>query len=319
MSRHHTLHASPETVHWGHFDAKLKPVLTIDSGDRVTLESVSGGSDELPTDPQYQILPEHRAIHAKHQPKMGPHILTGPIAINGAEPGDLLEVRIHEVDLRQNWAYNQIRPLKGSLPEDFPIYRRVHIALDRQTRMATMPWGTKVPLAPFFGVMGVAPPPIYGMVSSVEPREYGGNIDLKELQAGATFFLPVWASGGLFSAGDGHAVQGDGEVDLTALETAMQGVFEFVLHKGKRWKMPRALTPTHYVTVGLDVDLDNAAKQALREMIQLINELTGLAREDAYMLCSIACDLRVTQLVDGNKGIHAMLPRTLLPGAKPLV
>lgn len=199
------------------------------------------------------------------------------------------------------------------------MHRRVHIALDRAKREATMPWGTKVPLAPFFGVMGVAPPPVYGAVSSVEPREYGGNIDLKELQQGATFFLPVWASGALFSAGDGHAVQGDGEVNLTALETAMRGTFEFVVHKRRNWKMPRALTPTHYITVGLDTDLDQAAKQALREMIQLISELAGLSREDAYMLCSIACDLRVTQLVDGNKGIHAMLPRALLPNAKAIV
>ncbi len=316
---HHQLAATPETVHWGFFDAKLAPVLTIRSGDRVTLESISGGPDEVPSDPRFEVPPEYRTIHARHKPRLGPHILTGPIAVDGADPGDVLEIRILEVDLRQNWAYNQIRPLKGSLPEDFPMHRRVHIALDRARREATMPWGTKVPLAPFFGVMGVAPPPVYGAVSSVEPREYGGNIDLKELQQGATFFLPVWASGALFSAGDGHAVQGDGEVNLTALETAMRGTFEFVVHKRRNWKMPRALTPTHYITVGLDTDLDQAAKQALREMIQLISELAGLSREDAYMLCSIACDLRVTQLVDGNKGIHAMLPRALLPNAKAIV
>lgn len=316
---HHQLSATPETVHWGYFDAGLAPVLTARSGDRVTLESISGGPDELPADPRFEIPPEYRTIHARHKPRLGPHILTGPIAIDGALPGDVLEVRILEVDLRQNWAYNQIRPLKGALPEDFPLHRRVHIELDRARREATMPWGTRVPLAPFFGVMGVAPPPVYGAVSSVEPREYGGNIDLKELQQGATFFLPVWAPGALFSAGDGHAVQGDGEVNLTALETAMRGTFEFVLHKQRNWKMPRALTATHYITVGLDVDLDQAAKQALREMIQLIGELGGLSREDAYMLCSIACDLRVTQLVDGNKGIHAMLPRALLPNAKGIV
>ncbi len=319
MSNHHTLPASPETVHWGYFDARLKPVLTIDSGDRVTIDSVSGGPDDIPTDPRFEVLPEHRAIHAKHTPKFGAHILTGPIAVRGAEPGDVLEVRILDVDLRQNWAYNRIMPLKGALPEDFPLFRRVHIALDRKTRMATMPWGTQLPLAPFFGVMGVAPPPVYGAVSTVEPREYGGNIDLKELQAGATFFIPVFNPGALFSAGDGHAVQGDGEVCLTALETAMRGTFEFVLHKQRKWTMPRALTATHFITVGLDVDLDDAAKQALREMIKLLGEIAGLSREDAYMFCSIACDLRVTQIVDGNKGIHAMVRRDLLPNAKPMV
>jgi len=319
MSKHHTLHASPETVHWGYFDARLKPVLTIDSGDRVTLDSVSGGPDDLPKDPQFEVLPEHRAIHAKHSPRMGAHILTGPVYVRGAAAGDVLEVRIHEVDLRQNWAYNRIMPLKGSLPEDFPLFRRVNVPLDRERRVGRMPWGLNVPLAPFFGVMGVAPPPVYGMVSSIEPREYGGNIDLKELQAGASFFIPVFNEGALFSAGDGHAVQGDGEVNLTALETSMRGVFEFIVHKDRRWTMPRALTPTHLITVGLDVDLDDAAKQALREMIKLLGEVAGLSREDAYMLCSIACDLRVTQIVDGNKGIHAMIRRDLLPGARSIV
>jgi acetamidase/formamidase len=319
MSKHHTLPASPETVHWGYFDARLKPVLTIDSGDRVTIDSVSGGVDDMPTDPRFEVLPEHRAIHAKHTQRLGAHILTGPIAINGAEAGDVLEIRILDVSLRQNWAYSKIVPLKGSLPEDFPLSRRLHISLDRVKNVGKMPWGTEIPLGPFFGVMGVAPPAVYGAVSTVEPREYGGNIDLKELQAGSTFFIPVFNPGALFSAGDGHAVQGDGEVCLTALETAMRGTFEFILHKKKNWTMPRALTATHFITVGLDVDLDDAAKQALREMIKLLGEVGGLSREDAYQFCSIACDLRVTQLVDGNKGIHAMVRRDLVPNAKSIV
>jgi len=175
-----------------------------------------------------------------------------------------------------------------------------------------------VPLRPFFGIMGVAPPPHYGAVSSIEPREFGGNMDNKELIAGSTLFLPVWARGALFSAGDGHAVQGDGEVCLTALETSLSGTFELVLHKRYGLKFPRAVTPTHYITMGMDPDLDDAARQALREMIALIGELAALAPEDAYTLCSLACNLRVTQLVDGNKGIHAMLARSLLPGAPAL-
>jgi acetamidase/formamidase len=182
--------------------------------------------------------------------------------------------------------------------------------------IATMPWGTEIPLAPFFDVMGVAPPP-YGAISTVEPREHGGNIDNKELVAGTTIYFPVWQKGALFSAGDGHAVQGDGEVNLTAIEKALTGTFTLILHKGNGLRFPRGETDTHFIAMGMNADLDDAAKQALREMIAWIGELSGLSAEDAYMLCSLACDLRVTQLVDGNKGIHAMLSKSLLPNHKP--
>ena len=164
-------------------------------------------------------------------------------------------------------------------------------------------------MAPFFGVMGVAPPPAYGAVTSIVPREFGGNMDLKELTAGATLYLPVWAPGALFSAGDGHGVQGDGEVCVTALETALSGTFRLVLRKDLAFALPRAETRTHFITMGFDEDLDDAAKTALRQMIKLLGERFGLAAEDAYMFCSLAVDLRVTQLVDGNKGIHAMLKK----------
>jgi acetamidase/formamidase len=157
--------------------------------------------------------------------------------------------------------------------------------------------------------MGVAPPPVYGAVTSIVPREFGGNLDLKELGAGAKLYLPVWTEGALFSAGDGHGVQGDGEVCLTALETALGGTLRLTLRRDMKLDFPRAETPTHHITLGLDEDLDDAAKAALRRMIRFIGEKTGLSAEDAYMLCSLACDLRVTQLVDGNKGIHAMLAK----------
>jgi acetamidase/formamidase len=165
--------------------------------------------------------------------------------------------------------------------------------------------------------MGVAPPPVYGPISTIEPREHGGNIDNKELVSGTTLFLPVWAKGALFSAGDGHAAQGDGEVNLTAIETALSGTFRLILHKGNGLTFPRAATDTHFIAMGLNADLDDAATQALRQMIRWIGELSGLSAEDAYMLCSLACDLRVTQLVDGNKGVHAMLAKSLLPNHKP--
>ena len=309
MSQHHVLRASPETCHWGYFDAGLKPVLSVASGDTVTLDAVSGGPDVLPLDGRFDILPDHLAIHRGLEPKLGAHILTGPIAVVGAEPGDTLAIEILSIDPRQNWGYTRIRPLSGTLPEDFPVRRTWHTGIDRQRGIATVPWGAEIELAPFFGVMGVAPPPTYGAVTSIVPREFGGNMDLKELTAGTTLHLPVWTPGALFSAGDGHGVQGDGEVCVTALETALTGTFRLTLRKDMKIDLPRAETPTHLITMGFDEDLDDAAKTALRQMIILIGERMGLGREDAYMFCSLAVDMRVTQLVDGNKGIHAMLPK----------
>ncbi len=310
MPNHHTLSASPDTVHWGYFDARLAPRLTVDSGDTVTLHCVSGGPGEVGA--RLDLFPEHRAILDAVKPYLGPHILTGPVAVRGAQRGDMLEVRIKDVQLRADWSYNGIKPLRGTLPEDFPMLRILQIPLDRKRMTATLPWGPTLPLRPFFGIMAVAPRAEYGAVSSIEPREFGGNIDNKELIAGTTLYLPVWADGALFSAGDGHAVQGDGEVNLMALETPMSGTFELILHKGKTLAFPRAVTPTHYIAMGMDPDLDDAAKQALREMIKWLVELKGWAAEDAYTFCSLACDLRVTQLVDGHKGIHAMVAKKLL-------
>ena len=146
------------------------------------------------------------------------------------------------------------------------------------------------------------------------PREFGGNIDCKDLTAGSTVYLPVWNDGALFSTGDGHAAQGDGEVNGTAIETSLAGTFEFVVRKGLGWTMPRAETPTHYITFGLDPDLDDAAKQCLKDMIAWIVDLTGIHRDEAYSLCSFACDLHVTQTVNNVKGVHAMLPRKIIPG-----
>jgi len=239
MSLHHVLRAGPETCHWGFFDAGLKAVLSVASGDTVTIDSVSGGPDVLPQESRFDILSEHLAIHQALEPRMGAHILTGPIAVEGAEPGDVLEIQILAIDPRQNWGYTRIRPLSGTLPEDFPIRKTWHTAIDRQRGIATVPWGAEIELAPFFGVMGVAPPPVYGAVTSIVPREFGGNMDLKELVAGTTLYLPVWAPGALFSAGDGHGVQGDGEVCVTALETALTGTFRLILRKDLRFDLPR--------------------------------------------------------------------------------
>ena len=310
MPKTHTLAATPATVRWGALDAKIPPCLTIGSGDTVVIETVSGN----PADVGHAVTlePHHRAICEAHKPWPGPHILTGPVAVAGAEPGDTLEVRIKAIELTVDWGWSIIRPLRGTLPEDYPKYSCRVIPIDRRAMTAKLPWGPSIPLAPFFGLMTVAPPPEYGVCSTVEPREYGGNLDNKELVAGTSLFLPVFVAGANFSCGDGHAVQGDGEVCLTALETSLKGTFELVLHKRKRLAMPRGETPTHLIAMGLDPDLDDAARQALREMIRWLVELKGWTSEEAYVFCSLACDLRVTQLVDGNKGIHAMVARSLL-------
>jgi acetamidase/formamidase len=310
MTTHHTLPASPETIHWGHFDAALAPVLRVRSGDRVTIETLSGSNEESVK--ATQILSDHRAVLDHCKPDLGPHIITGPIWVEGAEPGDMLEVRIESIELRQDWGYNAVRPARGGLTDDFPVLQILNIPIDIERKLAHLPWGLKVPLKPFFGIIAVAPRAEYGKVSSIEPREYGGNLDNKELVAGSTLMLPVQVPGALFSVGDGHAVQGDGEVCLTALETALTGSFQLILHKANSLRFPRAITPTHYIAMGLNPDLDEAARQALREMIAWLVELKGWSPLDAYVSCSLACDLHVTQIVDGNKGIHAMFPRALL-------
>jgi len=309
MSQTHFLNPTPQTVHWGHFNAAIPAVLKVASGDELVIDTFSGGMSEV-ADPTL-FRPEHRLIVDTVPQILGPHILTGPVHVSGAEPGDTLEIRILDIELTTDWGWNIIRPLKGALPEDFPNLSRRVIPIDRQANVARLPWGVDIPLRPFFGIIGVAPPPAYGLVSSVEPREYGGNIDNKEFIPGTSLFLPVFVPGANLSVGDGHAVQGDGEVCLTALETCLKGRFQVIVHK-QSLNFPRAITPTHYIAMGMDVDLDDAAKQALRNMIKWLTEIKPWTAEEAYVFCSLACDLHVTQLVDGNKGIHAMVSRSIL-------
>lgn len=309
------LKASPDTCAWGYFDAALNPVLEVESGETVVIETVSGGPEHTPApEDGFDVPPELPEIHA-HSPRQLPgHILTGPVAISGARPGQALEVQIVDVQLRQNWGWNIIRPLAGTLPEDFPEARTTIIPLNRDTMMAELSWGLDLPLQPFFGVMGVAPPPNWGRISTIQPRAHGGNLDNKELVAGTTLYLPVFTDGALFSCGDGHGAQGDGEVCVTAIETALQGTFRFVLRDDLQLSYPRAQTPTHLITMGMHEDLDRCAEMALRDMIAWIVDRTGLSREDAYMLCSLAGDLRITQTVNGNKGVHMMMETGLLTG-----
>ena len=309
----HKLESSPKTVHWGYFDATLEPVLSVSSGDEVTISTISGDKPVLPG-PGYTVLPEHREVIERMRPGLPGHILTGPVHVEGADPGDVLQVDILDVKPRQDWGFNYSAPLKGALPDDFDEITLATIAIDIERNVGRLPWGLELPLAPFFGVMGVAPPPAWGRVSTIQPRANGGNLDNKELVAGSTLYLPVFVEGALFSAGDGHGCQGDGEVNVTAIETALQGRFRLTVRKDMSLTMPRAETDTHYITHGIDPVLDNAAKQALREMLTLIQEKSNLSKEDAYTLCSIAADLRVSQIVNQHKGIHVMLKKSALHG-----
>ncbi len=310
----HRLDASPDTVHWGYFDASLKPLISVASGDTVVISTVSGGPTQLPRNGSGLNVPEAlAAIHARLSPKLGgPHIMTGPIAVRGAKAGQVLEVRIKAIDLNYDWGYNVIRPLAGALPDDFEESRLIHIPLDRERMVGRLPWGLELPLSPFFGIMVTSPPPAWGAVASPPPRRNGGNMDNKELVAGTTLYLPIYVDGALFSVGDGHGVQGDGEVCVTAIETGLIGTFDLYVRDDMTLEWPMAETPTHLMTMAFDPDLDDAVVIALRNMIKLICARTNLSREDAYTLCSLAADLRVTQVVNGTKGIHVMLPKTVL-------
>ena len=305
------IEAGPDTCHWGYFDATLDPVATVPSGGEVTINTVSGAPVVLPGE-GFHVPPELHAIHAMGPPTMPGHILTGPVAVEGARPGDVLQVDILDVGLRQDWGYNVIRPLVGTLPMDFDQTVLPHLPLDAEAGVARLPWGRDLALAPFFGVMAVAPPRGWGRISTIEPRAHGGNLDNKELVAGTTLYLPVFEEGALFSCGDGHGAQGDGEVCVTAIETALAGTFRLTVRKDLDLTYPEAETPTHVITMGLHANLDTCVEIALRRMIALVSERAGITREEAYMLCSLAGDLRITQTVNREKGVHMMMAKAHL-------
>ena len=311
----HRLALTPENVHWGYFDARVEPVLTITSGDEVVFEThIARGLERLrlagATDDEF---PESMRIVEREVTERGPgaHPLTGPIFVEGAEPGDVLAVHIDAIDFLMPLGVSGFLPGGGTLPTDYP-YAGLHLfRLDLDTRTSAFRPGVDVPLRPFFGTIGVAPPWLKGRVSSGPPGFHGGNFDLKELVAGSTIYLPVHVPGALLSMGDGHAAQGDGEVSGTAIETALSGRVRIVLHKDREILWPRAETPTHFISIGLHTDLDEASRIATREMIDFLVAEKGIPRDEAYILASVAVDLRVTQLVDGTKGIHAMIAKSL--------
>jgi acetamidase/formamidase len=311
----YTLKAAPRTVAWGYYDAAATPVLRIHSSDTVEFGTVltnsPTGLEKAGVAPE-QVEQNLRDIYKEVTDKgPGGHILNGPVYIEEAEPGDTLEIRIEKIDLAIPYAYNGFAVNRGFLPEDFP-YRRIKIIpLDRERMVAKFAPGIEIPLHPFFGSMGVAPPEAAGRVDSAPPGVHAGNMDNKELVAGTTLYLPVHVKGGLFEIGDGHAGQGNGEVDITAMETSLNGTLQFIVHKGTQQKYPRAETPTHYISMGFHQELYEATKIAVREMIDFLVAEKHMTRDDAYMLVSVAGDVDITQLVDGNKGVHVMLPKNI--------
>jgi acetamidase/formamidase len=306
---------TPKTVTWGYFDAKTPPVLRVHSGDTVEIETLVAAAPRqleaagITRDRMQPALLEiDREVTDRGEI---PHILTGPVYVEGAEPGDVLEVKILSVDLTIPYAVTFFVPGRGFLPDAFPYAHASAIPLDMNRKVADFSPGIAVPLRPFFGVMGVAPPALSGRISSGPPWIHTGNMDNKELVAGTTLYIPVHMAGALFSVGDGHAAQGDGEVCVTAMETSLRGTFQLIVRKDLKLDWPRAETPSHYMTMGFHEDLEQATRIAVEQMLDFLIKTKKLDRSQAYILASNAMDLRITQLVDGKKGVHALLPKAI--------
>ncbi|HZP47467.1 MAG TPA: acetamidase/formamidase family protein [Vicinamibacterales bacterium] len=313
--RTHDLPLDPSHVHWGYYDAKVPPALHVASGDRVRVETmVAGGLQRLRLAGATEAeIPDSLKAVERQVTERGPgaHPMSGPIFVDGAAPGDTLEIRIAAIEFLHNFGVNAFAPGSGILSEDYPYSALKLVRWPAGATDVEFAPGIRLPIAPFFGSIGVAPPPLSGRISSRPPGYHGGNLDNKELIAGSTLYLPVHVAGALVSFGDGHALMGDGEATGTALETSLRGTFELRVRKGQRIKWPRAETPTHFIAMGLDEDLDAAARLATREMVDFLVAEKHLSRDDAYMLCSLAGDLRVTQAVDATKGVHMMIAKRL--------
>lgn len=318
--RYH-IRSGPETVHWGYLWGAAEPILRVNPGDIVSVDTVSHeGLMRDEGDPESffarfgigreALLDDLMTIYTKVQHSgPGPHIVSGPIAVAGAQPGDVLAIKVLGATPRVPYGVNTMRTGRGTLPDEFTLNRSVVIPFDMDRQVAKFSDRIEVPLAPFFGIMATGPARNLGKASSAPPGAFGGNIDLKELTVGSTLYLPVHVPEALFMVGDGHAAQGNGEVDLTAIETSLTGVFQFDLIRGRTISWPRAETATHWITLGLHENLDEAMRIAVRETLNFLHDEKGLSRVDAYALASIAVDFEVTQVVDGVKGIHGMIPK----------
>ncbi|HEY2431988.1 MAG TPA: acetamidase/formamidase family protein [Vicinamibacterales bacterium] len=314
----HRLEATPETIAYGWYDAAATPVLRIRSGDVIDVDTLLTNTPAglrragVPDDQIQDSLKRITEAFQPGNPKRGPggHILTGPVFVEGAEPGDALEVKILAIDLAIPYGYNGCA---GYLPENCPTPRPPAkiIPLDAKTMTAAFAPGIVIPLHPFYGSMGVAPPPEAGRVSSNPPGNHAGNLDNKALVAGSVLYIPVFAPGALFEIGDGHVAQGDGEVDQTAIETSLRGRIQLTVRKGMTLKWPRAETATDYIAMATDEDLAKATKAAIQEMIDFLVAERHLDRLAAYQLTSVAGDVAMTQLVDGKVGVHVKMPKTI--------
>jgi len=311
------LQATPKTVAWGYYWSQAAPVLRVKSGDRVTVHTMITNS---PTGLQragvdsMKIQQSLRDIYAGVTGTArgpGGHILTGPIYVEGADSGDVLEVRFLSIHPDIGYAYNSFSTRSGFIPEDFTAGKSRIIQLDTLTNLAHFADGIDIPMHPFFGSVGVAPAPALGRVNSAPPGMHAGNLDNKDLVAGTTLYIPVFTPGALLEIGDGHAGQGNGEVDITAMETALRGTIQVIVRKDMHLKWPRAETPTHWIVMGIDSNLVTATKNAVRESIDFLVTTKGMTREDAYMLSSVAVDFNITELVDGTVGVHGLIPKSI--------
>lgn len=316
----HRLEATPATVAYGYYWSEAKPALRIHSGDLVDVETMltntPTGLERIGVRPAD--VPQHlRDIVTQDTGSLkgpGGHILTGPIYVEEADSGDVLEVRIRRITLPLAYGYNGCSGFVRELCGEQRVSTLIH--LDRKSMTAEVAPGIVVPLRPFFGSIGVAPAAALGRVSSNPPSRHAGNLDNRELVAGTTLFIPVFVKGALLELGDGHAAQGDGEVDQTAIETNLEGRIQVIVRKDLKLEWPRAESSTHWISMGTDTSLVVATKTAIREMVKLLQEKTGITQVQAYQAASMAADAHITQLVDGNVGVHMMIPKRYLVGAK---
>jgi acetamidase/formamidase/ketosteroid isomerase-like protein len=316
----HRLEATPATVAVGYYWADAKPALRIASGDIIDVDTLlTNNPNGLARAgvPEDKIQASLRAIVTEVTgDRRGPggHILTGPVYVEGAEPGDALEVKILSIDLPIDYGYNGC---SGFVPENCERGTPSKIiALDRKTMTAEFLPGIVIPLRPFYGSMGVAPAAELGRVSSNPPGKHAGNMDNKELVAGSTLYIPVFAPGALFEIGDGHAAQGDGEVDQTAIETSLRGRLQLTVRKDMKLTWPRAETATDYISMASDPDLTRATTMAIQEMVDFLAATRKLTKHQAYQLVSVAGNVAITQLVDKpNVGVHVRMPKSIFPAS----
>ena len=316
-----TLRSTPDTVLWGYIAANLTPALTIQSGQIVEIEALSHQGLTTNKDPEkffgaygipdHEVLADAKSVYAEVKRPKGAsvHILTGPIYVEGAEPGDTLEVRVLDIKFRVPYGVNNTGPGKGVLPKLLQEPSAKLIRLDLERRIALFSDDIQIPLNPFMGIMAVSPPTSLGMVSSTPPGAWGGNIDLKFTGIGSSLFLPVFNQGSQFFTGDGHAVQGDGEVDGGAIEISLKPTLQFIVHKKKTLKQPRVETVTDYLSTGLSTDLNEATRIALQEAVDFLQSEKGMSAADAYALSSLAVDLGIGEAVDIVNLVYARIPK----------